>query len=36
MTGSEEILKKLLDDNGIPCLFNNATKVHRAMAAIGK
>ena len=31
MAGSEEILKKLLDDNGIPFVFNNATKVHRAM-----
>jgi uncharacterized protein YjbK len=36
MQGSEEILQKLLSDKGIPCVFNKATKVRRAMAAIGK
>lgn len=36
MKGSEEIMKELLTSHKIPCLFSKATKVHRAMAAIGK
>ena len=34
--GAEEVLANLLKEHGIPVKFNPATKVHRAMAAIGK
>lgn len=33
---AKRILGKLLEDNGIEVHFNDATKVHRAMEAIGK
>lgn len=36
LDGAKKILKALLDQYGIPCTFSEATKVHRAMAAIGK
>ncbi len=36
LDGAQKVLKNLLDQNGIPCEFNKATKVHRAMKAIGK
>lgn len=34
LAGAEKILETLLTENGIPCKFTNATKVHRAMAAL--
>ncbi len=36
MAGAEEILAALLKKFDIPCTFSTATKVHRAMMAIGK
>ena len=36
LDGARKVLKNLLEKNGIPCDFSTATKVHRAMKAIGK
>jgi len=36
MEGAKHILKSLLAQNGVAAPFTKATKVHRAMAAIGK
>lgn len=36
LDGAQKILKNLLSENQIPCSFSTATKVHRAMKAIGK
>ncbi len=36
LDGARKVLKNLLDQNNIPCEFSTATKVHRAMRAIGK
>ncbi len=33
---AEVILKNFLESHHVPCVFSKATKVHRAMAAIGK
>ena len=36
MVGAQKIMKDLFHSLGIECVFSEATKVHRAMAAIGK
>lgn len=36
LEGATRVLKALLADEGIPCQISTSTKVHRAMAAIGK
>ncbi len=36
LDGAQKVLKSLLNENNIPCEFSKATKVHRAMKAIGK
>ena len=36
MNDAERILKNLLDELEIPCQFSRVSKIHRAMAAIGK
>ncbi|MDD7618810.1 MAG: CYTH domain-containing protein, partial [Bacillales bacterium] len=36
LNGAKKIMKDLFDENGIEVHFSEQTKVHRAMAAIGK